>query len=142
MFEQGGKAYVYLIYGMYSCFNITTGEEGVPEAVLIRAAQPIDGIETMMRLRQGKRQIKSLSEKTLLAGPGRLCSGMAISRADCGVSMTGEDIFICEGISVPQERIASTKRINIDYSEEARDFLYRFVDTKSDCLSVKWKEKR
>lgn len=69
MFEEGGKAYVYLIYGMYSCFNITTREEGVPEAVLIRAAQPIDGIETMTALRQQKKKVKSLSEKISLQVP-------------------------------------------------------------------------
>ena len=73
MFEEGGKAYVYLIYGMYSCFNITTREEGVPEAVLIRAACPVEGIERMKELRQSKKQIKSLNEKNLLSGPGRLC---------------------------------------------------------------------
>ena len=122
MFEEGGKAYVYLIYGMYSCFNITTREEGVPEAVLIRAACPVEGIERMKELRQSKKQIKSLNEKNLLSG-----------------LLTENELFICEGISVPEEQIAATKRINIDYAEEARDFLYRFVDTKSTCLSVKWR---
>ena len=80
MFEQGGRAYVYLIYGMYNCFNITTREEGVPEAVLIRAACPVEGIEQMTALRQRKKQIKSLNEKNLLSGPGRLCDGMGITR--------------------------------------------------------------
>lgn len=70
MFEVGGKAYVYLIYGMYSCLNVTTREEGVPEAVLIRAASPVEGIERMMQLRQSKKPIKSLKENTLLSGPG------------------------------------------------------------------------
>ena len=66
MFDKGGKAYVYLIYGMYCCFNVTTGGEGVPEAVLIRAAQPVEGTSAMMELRQRKRQIKSLNERNLL----------------------------------------------------------------------------
>lgn len=139
MFEEGGKAYVYLIYGMYSCFNITTREEGVPEAVLIRAACPVEGIERMKGLRQSKKQIKSLNEKNLLSGPGRLCDAMGITREQNGILLTGDELFICEGISVPEKQIAATKRINIDYAEEARDFLYRFVDTKSACLSVKWR---
>lgn len=64
---------------------------------------------------------------------------MGITREQNGILLTGDDLFICEGISVPEEQIAATKRINIDYAEEARDFLYRFVDTKSACLSVKWR---
>lgn len=140
MFEQGGRAYVYLIYGMYSCFNITTREQGVPEAVLIRAACPVEGIERMKQLRQRKKQIKSLSEKNLLSGPGRLCDGLGITREQNGLPLTGEELFVCEGIAVPARQIAATRRINIDYAEEARDFLYRFVDTKSPCLSLKWRE--
>ena len=139
MFEMGGRAYVYLIYGMYSCLNITTREEGVPEAVLIRAACPVEGIETMMQLRQSKKPIKSLKEQNLLSGPGRLCDGLGITREDNGVLLTSEELFLCEGISVQPEQIAATERINIDYAQEAKEFLYRFVDTKSPCLSVRWK---
>lgn len=139
MFEMGGRAYVYLIYGMYSCLNITTREEGIPEAVLIRAACPVEGIETMMQLRQSKKPIKSLKERNLLSGPGRLCDGLGITREDNGVLLTSEELFLCEGISVPPEQIAATERINIDYAQEAKEFLYRFVDTKSPCLSVRWK---
>ena len=139
MFDKGGKAYVYLIYGMYCCFNVTTGGEGVPEAVLIRAAQPVEGTSAMMELRQRKRQIKSLNERNLLSGPGRLCDGLGIGKEDNGKLLTGEELFLCEGISVPPERIAATKRINIDYAQEAKDFLYRFVDKENPCLSLKWK---
>lgn len=139
MFDEGGKAYVYLIYGMYNCFNITTQKEGVPEAVLIRAACPFEGTQKMMQLRQQKKQIKSLNEKNLLAGPGRLCDAMGITKQDNGKLLIGEEIYLCEGIPIAQEQIAATKRINIDYAQEAKDFFYRFVDTKSPCLSVKWK---
>ncbi len=139
MFEMGGRAYVYLIYGMYSCLNITTREEGIPEAVLIRAACPVEGIGTMMQLRQSKKPIKSLKEQNLLSGPGRLCDGLGITREDNEVLLTSEELFLCEGISVPPEQIAATERINIDYAQEAKEFLYRFVDTKSPCLSVRWK---
>lgn len=139
MFEQGGKAYVYLIYGMYYCFNITAQKEGIPEAVLIRAACPVDGVEQMKQLRQQKKTVKSLTEKNMLAGPGKLCSAFEIGKEQNGISLLGEELFVCEGITIPKEQIAATKRINIDYAEEAADYLYRFVDTKSPCLSVKWK---
>lgn len=140
MFEVGGKAYVYLIYGMYSCLNVTTREEGVPEAVLIRAASPVEGIERMMQLRQSKKPIKSLKENTLLSGPGRLCDALAITREQNGLSLCGDELFICKGVELPQQQIAATPRINIDYAQEAKDYLYRFVDTKSPCLSVKYRE--
>ena len=140
MFEAGGRAYVYLIYGMYSCLNVTTREEGVPEAVLIRAASPVEGIERMMQLRQSKKPIKSLKENTLLSGPGRLCDALAITREQNGLSLCGDELFICEGVELPQQQIAATPRINIDYAQEAKDYLYRFVDTKNPCLSVKYRE--
>lgn len=140
MFEAGGRAYVYLIYGMYSCLNVTTREEGVPEAVLIRAASPVEGIERMVQLRQSKKPIKSLKENTLLSGPGRLCDALAITREQNGLSLCGDELFICEGVELPQQQIAATPRINIDYAQEAKDYLYRFVDTKSPCLSAKYRE--
>lgn len=140
MFEVGGKAYVYLIYGMYSCLNVTTREEGVPEAVLIRAASPVEGIERMMQLRQSKKPIKSLKENTLLSGPGRLCDALAITREQNGLSLCGDELFICEGVELPQQQIAATPRININYAQEAKDYLHRFVDTKNPCLSVKYRE--
>ena len=141
MFEQGGRAYVYLIYGMYHCFNITSREEGVPEAVLIRAACPVDGVDTMMGLRQKKKPIKSLNPKNLLSGPGKLCGALGIGKENNGTSLLGEELFVCQGVEIPPEQICATRRINIDYAEEAVDYLYRFVDKKSPCLSVKWKEK-
>ena len=126
MFEAGGRAYVYLIYGMYCCFNITTREAGVPEAVLIRAACPLEGIETMRALRQQKKPVKSLNEKNLLSGPGRLCSGMGLGREHNGLALTGEELYLCEGIAVPPEQIAATRRINIDYAQdEARQLRRR-----------------
>ena len=107
--------------------------------MLIRAACPLEGIETMRALRQQKKPVKSLNEKNLLSGPGRLCSGMGLGREHNGLVLTGEELYLCEGIAVPPEQIAATRRINIDYAQEARDFLYRFVDTKSPFLSQKWK---
>ena len=71
MFEAGGRAYVYLIYGMYCCFNITTREAGVPEAVLIRAACPLEGIETMRALRQQKKTGQKFKRKESSLRPGQ-----------------------------------------------------------------------
>ena len=80
MFEQGGRAYVYLIYGMYSCFNITTREQSVPEAVLVRAACPVEGIE----------QMKQLLISTMRRRRGIFCTGLSIQKAPVCRSSGGE----------------------------------------------------
>ena len=93
-----------------------------------------------MQRGQSKKPIKSLKENTLLSGPGRLCDALAITREQNGLSLCGDELFICEGVELPQQQIAATPRINIDYAQEAKDYLYRFVDTKSPCLSAKYRE--
>ncbi|MEM1450577.1 MAG: DNA-3-methyladenine glycosylase [Planctomycetota bacterium] len=75
MFGPAGRAYVYLIYGMHLCFNVVTGEEGRGEAVLVRAIEPLDGLDVMRR-RRGERP----SDRDLARGPGRLTQALAIGR--------------------------------------------------------------
>ena len=82
MYLAGGHAYVFLVYGMHSCFNVVTSAQGQPEAVLIRAVQPIDGIETMAANRKLKDFMLQSSQFFNLAnGPGKLCQAMAIDRS-------------------------------------------------------------
>lgn len=124
MFHIGGTSYVYFIYGMYHCMNVTAGETGNPMAVLIRQVVPADEAsrEIMERLR-GKK--KNLSD-----GPGKLCIAMNITKADNDIDMvTDENFYLIEGIEVDQSRIAAGKRIGIDYAEEAADYLWRFTLT-------------
>lgn len=122
MFHIGGTSYVYLIYGMYSCMNITANIEDTPQAVLIRIVEPADeqSREIMIKYR-GK-------EKNLADGPGKLCIAMDISKKDNDIDMVTSDMFyVTEGIEVLPEEIAEGKRINIDYAEEAADYLWRFT---------------
>ena len=88
LYRQGGYAYVFLIYGMYSCFNVSTGPEGVPECVLIRALEPLEGIE-LMRSRRGREKLTDLC-----SGPGKLCQAMGISREQYGSDLTRDRLFI------------------------------------------------
>ena len=140
MYEDGGFAYVYLIYGMYCCFNVTTCPAGQAEAVLVRSAQPLEGIElmTQRRTRPGK---TIPTERQLLTGPGKLCLAMDISRELYGEPLWGDKLFLAEGQPPSDKQVAATKRINIDYAEEAVDFLYRFIDKESHYLSVKYRTK-
>jgi DNA-3-methyladenine glycosylase len=91
MFAPGGLAYVYLIYGMYNCFNVTANAEGEPEAVLIRALEPVEGAR-LMASRRGTDDARKLC-----SGPGKLCMAMGITLEDYGADLTGEKIFLLEG---------------------------------------------
>ena len=117
-YDAGGFVYVYLIYGMHICTNVVANVENVPEAVLIRALKPVDGVE-LMKLRRGKNNLRDLC-----SGPGKLSQALGITKDFYGADLCGEKIFI-----EPAEilRVESTKRINIDYAGEAANYLWRFV---------------
>lgn len=136
LFAPPGRAYLYLIYGMYHCLNFVTEPEGEPAAVLIRAGEPVLGTETMARLRFGRpmEQLTPYQKKHFLDGPGKLCKALALTRAENGLDLTrGEILWVTEdpeelGLTLPPETrpIAAGKRINIDYAQEAVDFPWRF----------------
>ncbi|MBB6631735.1 DNA-3-methyladenine glycosylase [Clostridium algidicarnis] len=127
MYGDGGFAYVYLIYGMYYCMNIVASTIDNPEAILIRAVEPIDGIDIMSKLRYGKdfNDITKKQKINLTNGPGKLCIALNITKEDNGVDMYGEDFYILNN-EKKDFTIETSKRINIDYSEEAKDFDWRF----------------
>lgn len=121
MFEEGGKAYIYFIYGMYYCLNIVVEREGKPEAVLIRGIEPVENIEEI----KSNRSIKSKKEQDLTNGPGKLCTALKIDKSLNGYDITRKgELYITEGEEI--EEIITAKRINIDYAEEYRDKHWRF----------------
>ena len=137
MYEAGGLAYVYLIYGMYCCFNVVTRPKGEPEAVLIRSAQPLLGLPRMARNR--RMDPGDFKERALLTGPGKLCQGLEITRGLYGEPLWGDTLWLAHGEPVPEEKVAATPRINIDYAGEAARYPWRFVERDSRFLSVKYK---
>lgn len=126
MFLQGGYAYIYLIYGMYDCLNVVTGPEGEPNAVLIRSGEIINDKEYASYLRYGKElnELSSYQIKNFANGPGKLCKALGISRELNSHDLTKSPLYITEG-EIP-DKIYTGKRINIDYAEEAKDFMWRF----------------
>ena len=132
LFGEGGYAYVYLIYGMYNCLNFATGPAGKPECVLIRALEPVDGLDIMAKRRKTDKPV------ALCSGPGKLCMALGITRADYGADLCGGRLYVLEREGKEPE-IAATPRINIDYAPEHRDKPWRFVDRNSKYLSVKLK---
>jgi DNA-3-methyladenine glycosylase len=137
MYGIPGILYVFLIYGMYSCVNVVAGELDEPQAVLIRAIEPIDGLNQMCLNRYGK-SFEELSEKERLNitnGPGKLCIAMDIDKTANGVDLCQGDFFI-EDDGYKSE-IISSKRIGIDYAKEAVDFLWRFYIKDNRFVSKK-----
>lgn len=128
MFGPPGYAYVYMIYGMYHCMNVVTGREGEGSAVLIRALEPMEGIDQMAWNRYGKPlEILKRSQKiNLTNGPGKLCRAMGITKDNYGDDLLGDQLFIEENDVKEKFEIGVSKRINIDYAEEAREFEWRF----------------
>jgi DNA-3-methyladenine glycosylase len=129
MFGPGGYAYVYLIYGMYNCFNVVANAENEPEAVLIRAVEPREGISAM------KERRKNQDVRKLCNGPGKLAIALGITREHYGVNLCGNRLFIEKAEPVPESRICATPRINVAYAGEAAFFLYRFIIQDNEFLS-------
>lgn len=114
MFSQGGKAYVYLCYGLHHLFNIVVNQENIPQAVLIRAIKPEIGIETMLLRRNKKKVAPSLTN-----GPGSVCQALGITRDHDGCQLDGKHIWLEDrGDYIPPEEIRQTPRIGVDYAEE------------------------
>lgn len=129
MFKSGGYAYVYFTYGMHYCFNIVAGKEnGEPGAVLIRAAEPLSGIEMMKKLR-GKNSLHDL-----LTGPAKLCQSLAIDRQLNGIRLDQPPLFITRDPNRNQLTVRTTPRIGIKAGLEKK---WRFVNIASDHISVR-----
>lgn len=122
MFNDGGYVYVYLCYGIHNLFNVVTGAAGSGDAVLIRALEPIDGIEWM------KERMNTSSVRRITSGPGKLTKALGIDRSFNAMHLTGSDVWIGdEGLTLKKSQIIASKRIGIDYAEEDADLLWRYT---------------
>ena len=131
MFEVGGIAYVYLCYGIHHLFNIVTNQEGLAEAVLIRAIEPIDGIAYMLK----RRGVKSLTT-SLSSGPGKLTQALGIDLACNAADLSGNNIWLQDsGSTFNQKQIKVSTRIGIAYAEEDAGLPWRFTVKESTWLS-------
>jgi DNA-3-methyladenine glycosylase len=131
MFERGGHAYVYLCYGMHYLFNIVTNEPSVPEAVLIRALEPLHGIDEMS-LRRGKLK----NNFHLTSGPGKLTKALGIDRKLNGKFLLDDEVWVEDlGRRVSNRHIEATPRIGIDYAGEDALLPWRFTVKGNDWIS-------
>jgi len=112
MYARGGTAYVYFVYGMYHQFNVVTNVADVPHAVLVRALEPVEGMD-LMRRRRGR-----AAPGELTSGPGKLCIALGIDRRLDGADLLGDRIWLEPGRPVPPAAIAAGPRVGIDYAED------------------------
>ncbi|WP_330666306.1 DNA-3-methyladenine glycosylase [Romboutsia lituseburensis] len=146
LYLEGGHIYVYLIYGMYYCLNVSANNEDIPECVLIRAVEPITNLDDIAfnRFKKEYEQLSNYQKKNITNGPGKLCMALNINKTLNSKSILGDELYISDFYYEGNKKIHSDsnfeiekgKRINIDYAEEAKDYLWRFFIKNNKHVSV------
>jgi len=130
MWGPGGHIYVYFTYGMHHCMNAVTREQGTPEAVLIRAGEPLEGLTTMRR-RRGPR-----ADRDLARGPACVCVALGVDRRHSGLDLTtGRKLWIEEGERVADAQVSRAPRIGVPYAGAAAAWPLRFLVRDHPCVS-------
>ncbi|MBS1948035.1 MAG: DNA-3-methyladenine glycosylase [Bacteroidetes bacterium] len=133
MFDRGGKAYVYLCYGIHHLFNIVTNKKEVPHAVLVRAVEPLEGIDAMLK-RTGKKK----PGFTLTRGPGNVSKALGIATSHCGCDLQSKEICVIDdGFRISKNNIVASPRIGVDYAGEDAELMYRFFVKGNKYVSGK-----
>ena len=134
MFGPAGFAYVYMIYGFYFCLNVVTEPEGYPAAVLIRAVEPLEGVDLMKKLRR-----HPVRHTNIASGPGKLCMAMSVDKQLNGADLLGTTIWI-EDRNIDRGAILTSPRVGVDYAGEYKDKPWRFfVDGSPHVSHVRFK---
>ena len=139
MYGDGGILYVFSIYGMHCCANIVTEREGMPQAILLRAVEPVQGLDKMAynRFNNTFSELTKVLKKTLTNGPGKLCKAMYINKMYNGEDLCKNEIYILESENIEKFEIYCSPRINIDYAEEYKEYLWRFFIKDNPYVSRK-----
>ncbi len=134
MFREGGYFYVYFTYGVHHCCNVVTGTMNQGTAVLIRAIDPVDGIEIMAKRRFGKKKLNEKELLNLTNGPGKICQAFGFTLKHSGTNLTGNKIFLIDQKRISRKRIGISERIGITKSKELK---WRFFEIGNPYLSRK-----
>ncbi|MFN2458228.1 MAG: DNA-3-methyladenine glycosylase [Chitinophagaceae bacterium] len=133
MFEEGGTAYIYLCYGIHQMFNIVTNITGIPHAILIRAVEPLEGIDIMMQ-RTGKKVL----DETLTRGPGNVGKAFGFHTSQCGIFLQSPELHILDdGYKLPNNNIGISPRIGVAYAGSDALLQYRFFIKGNKFVSGK-----
>ncbi|MEO8854805.1 MAG: DNA-3-methyladenine glycosylase [Ginsengibacter sp.] len=133
MYSSPGTAYIYICYGMHQMLNIVTNEKEIPDAVLIRAVEPVQGIEIMM-----ERTSKKILDKTITRGPGNVGKSLGIYKHHSGIYLLDEEIYLLDNEEkIPDEQIGVTKRIGVESAGADALLPYRFYLKDNKYVSGK-----
>jgi DNA-3-methyladenine glycosylase len=130
MFGPPGHAYIYLLYGVSWALNLVASSEGKPHAVLIRALEPIRGLELM-----ASRRRKLAASRELTNGPGKLTQALGITGELYGADLCGDQLFL-EEPDRPRGPVRRSRRINVEYAGRWADRLWRFYERGNRFVSV------
>ncbi len=132
MFNEGGYFYVYFTYGAHFCANVVVGKKGKGIAVLIRALEPVEGIDVMIKNRFGGKLIHEKENYNLTNGPGKLCKAFGINKNHNGTDLIGNEIYILDQPKLRSNEIGVSKRIGITRSV---DLQWRFFIKDNSFVS-------
>lgn len=133
LYGEPGTVYIYICYGMHHLFNVITNKKDIPHAILIRALEPMEGIEQML-IRTGKPS----ADYSLTKGPGNLARAMGISKIHTGGNLFSGEIFMeDDGLRYNKDQIAVTKRIGVESAREDAELPYRFIVKGNPYVSAK-----
>lgn len=133
MYASAGTAYVYICYGMHQMLNIVTNQKEIPDAVLIRSIEPVNGIEIMM-----ERTGKKISDKTITRGPGNVGKSLGIYKHHSGLNLLDEEIYLLDKEEIiPDEQIGVSKRIGVESAGADALLPYRFFVKGNKYVSGK-----
>jgi len=139
LYEDAGVSYIYFIYGLYHCFNVVTNKKDVAEAVLIRAIEPINELDYIANIRYNKKynELTKAQSKNLTNGPSKLCLAYLLNKDLNAVKLYEKGAVYITDDNNENFEIVESKRIGIDYAEEAKDFLWRFYIKDNIYISKK-----
>ena len=133
MYSGAGTAYIYICYGMHQMLNVVTNEKEIPDAILIRAIEPVEGIDLMLQ-----RTGKTKADPTLTRGPGNVGKALGIFKHHSGLFLLDEEIFLLEGgKKIPEEDIGISKRIGVESAGRDALLPYRFYVKGNKYVSGK-----
>lgn len=128
MYGPAGHAYVFFVYGMHWNFNLVTGQVDEPQAVLIRAVEPLTGLALM-----AERRRMEATRRELTNGPGKLCQAFGIDRRHYGVDLCGDELFLLAG---PRGKVQRSPRIGVDYAGSWAKKPWRFSELGNPYVSL------